>query len=509
MSPRLITSLSLILLGSFINLWAVEETKAPSNVSVMAFNVENLFDLDDKSLYPDFPVTNITEHYWTPEKLAGKLQRIVEVVRTAEDGKGPSVLIIGELEADHSPESTVNVSDFLAAQKDKNYKDILKNDLADDLRGVPVAAWLVKALEDEGLKGYQVVLGDVLDISKEAIQCAILTRFPIKSTKQLHVESARTIVEAEVEIAGESVYVYANHWKSGAGDARQEKVRIQNASVLRKRLDEIFKANPNANVIVGGDLNAHYNQLQRYPKMGRTAVQDVLGSQGNVEKFASASNNGAVLYNLWYDVEPGQRYSDSYQGEWGTLMHIIISKGLANGSGVDYVGNTFGAVVIEGLNAKSQARLPNPVTLYGPGAGVSDHFPVMANFAILKKDDNAGIPLKRPEVSPSEALPEIAGAIDRSKLPRASSIEKMSPEEIANSINDLFVIDGIFLGGGKKTSAVKVGEKTYNLYLPNSKVVEAMKSVTKGSTVQWVGVLQFHKKELEFEINNPKMISPR
>ena len=133
----------------------------------------------------------------------------------------------------------------------------------------------------------------------------------------------------------------------------------------------------------------------------------------------------------------------------------------------------------------------------------------MANFAILNKDDNAGIPLKRPEVSPSEALPEIARAIDRSKLPRASSIEKMSPEEIANSINDLFLIDGIFLGGGKKTSAVKVGEKTYNLYLPNSKVVEAMKSVTKGSTVQWVGVLQFHKKELEFEINNPKMIPPR
>jgi hypothetical protein len=509
MSLRLITSLSLILLGSFINLWAVEETKAPSNVSVMAFNVENLFDLDDKSLYPDFVVTKTTEHYWTPEKLAGKLQRVVEVIRTAEDGKGPSILIISELEADHSPESTVSVSDFLAAQKDKNYKDILKNDLADDLRGVPVAAWFVKALEDEGLKGYQVVLGDVLDINKEAIQCAILTRLPIKSTKQLHVESARTIVEAEVELAGESVYVYANHWKSGAGDARQEKIRIQNASVLRKRLDEVFKTDPNANVIIGGDLNAHYNQLQRYPKMGRTAVQDVLGSQGNVEKFASASNNGAVLYNLWYDVEPGQRYSDSYQGEWGTLMHIIISKGLANGSGVDYVGNTFNAVVIEGLNAKSAARLPNPVTLYGPGAGVSDHFPVMANFAILKKDENAGVPLKRPEVSPSAALPEITGPIDRSKLRRASSIEKMSPEEIANSINDLFVIDGTFLGGGKKTSAVKVGEKTYNLYLPNSKVVEAMKSVTKGSAVQWVGVLQFHKKELEFEINNPNMLAPR
>ena len=378
-----------------------------------------------------------------------------------------------------------------------------------ELRGMPIEAWLVKALEDEGLKGYQVVLGDVLDLSKEASHCAILTRLPIKTTKQLHVEGARTIVEAEVELAGESVYVYANHWKSGAGDAGLEKTRIQNAGVLRKRLDEIFKANPNANVIIGGDLNAHYNQLQRYPKMGRTAVQDVLGSQGNIEKFTSADNNGAVLYNLWYDVEPSQRHSDTFQGEWGTLMQIIISKGLANGSGVDYVGSSFGAVVIDGLNAKSQAHLPNPVTLYGPGAGISDHFPVMATFAIINKDDKAGVPLKRAEVTPSEALVEVPGPIDRSKLIRASALEKMSAEQVANSINDLFVIDGTFLGGGKKTSAVKVGEKTYNLYLSNNKVSQSIKSVAKGTAVQWIGILHFHNNELEFEINNTNFLLPR
>jgi len=509
MSPRLITSLSLILLGSFINLSAAEETKASTNVSVIAFNVENLFDLDDQSLYADFPVTSATEHHWTPEKLAGKLHRLAEVLRTAEDGKGPSILIIDELEADHTPQSTMSVSDFLAAQKDKNYKDILKNDLSDELRGMPIENWLIKALEDEGLKGYQIVLGDVLDLSKEAIHCGLLTRLPIKSTKQLHVQSARTIVEAEVELAGESVYVYANHWKSGAGDAGLEKIRMQNARVLRKRLDEIFKTNPDANVIIAGDLNTHYNQLQRYPKMGRTAVQDELGSQGNIEKFTSASNTGSLLYNLWYDVEPSQRRSDTYQGEWGTLMQIIISKGLANGSGVDYVGGSFGAVIIDGLNAKSQAHLPNPITLYGPGAGISDHFPVMANFTVINKDDKAGVPLKRAEITPSEALLEVAGPIDRSKLPRASSLEKMSPEQIANSINDLFIIDGTFLGGGKKTSAVKVGEKTYNLYLSNNKVTQSIKSVAKGTAVQWVGILHFHNNELEFEINNTNFLLPR
>jgi hypothetical protein len=190
-------------------------------------------------------------------------------------------------------------------------------------------------------------------------------------------------------------------------------------------------------------------------------------------------------------------------------MQIIISKSLANGSGVDYVGGTFSAVIIDGLTAKSKARMPNPVTLYGSGAGVSDHFPVMATFTVYDKDTKAAVPLKRAEVTPSEGLVEIPGPIDRSQLPRASSLEKMSPEQIANSINDLFIIDGTFLGGGKKTSAVKVGEKTYNLYLSNPKVVQSMKSVAKGTAVQWVGILHFHKNELEFEINNTNFLLPR
>jgi hypothetical protein len=85
----------------------------------------------------------------------------------------------------------------------------------------------------------------------------------------------------------------------------------------------------------------------------------------------------------------------------------------------------------------------------------------------------------------------------------------MSPEQIANSINDLFIIDGTFLGGGKKTSAVKVGEKTYNLYLSNNKVTQSIKSVKKDTAVQWVGILHFHNNELEFEINNTNFLLPR
>ena len=84
------------------------------------------------------------------------------------------------------------------------------------------------------------------------------------------------ILETEIEIDGARVYVFNNHWKSGAGTTSMERIRVQNAEVLRDRLDVIFAEDPLADVIIGGDLNSQYNQKLRYPKMPRTGVDDVL-----------------------------------------------------------------------------------------------------------------------------------------------------------------------------------------------------------------------------------------
>ena len=496
---------SILFLTALLSLTAVHaEEKTGSGArpfTVMAYNVENLFDLDAVSLYDDFPVTGSGPERWTPEKLAGKLERIAKVLKTAESGRGPDILILDELEADHTPDSTISAEDFLAAHKGQNYHDILKGELSAELVGTPIEAWLIKALEDEGLTGYKIVLGDIVDLKQEAIHCAILTRLPIKSTHQHHVTAARTIVEAELQVGGETVFVFANHWKSGAGNAQTEPTRIQNAGVARTRIDEILKADPNANIILGGDLNSHYNQKQRYPYMLKTGIQDTLGSQGDAGKLVSG---GADLYNLWYDVAPAERRSDEFQGEWGTLMHLVISRGLADGKGLDYVGGSFSAVVIPGLNAHTYPVVPWRLSNFGPGAGVSDHFPVQADFII--HDSAASLPLSRPEISPAEGLPAFPSELDRGRLQSAKSLSTLSSEQISQSIGELFLLEGIYDGGSKPS--ITIGTTRYPVYVPNPKLLQAIKATKKGETVKWVGQLNFYKGHLEFAISSIDWIKP-
>jgi hypothetical protein len=147
-------------------------------------------------------------------------------------------------------------------------------------------------------------------------------------------------------VDGKLLYLFNNHWKSGASSLKTEPTRVKNAQTLRNRLDEIFQKDPYADVIIGGDFNSQYNQKVRYPKMKPAGLNDILGSQGN-ELVIRGKNRD--LYNLWFELPAEERGSDTYKGEWGTLMQMIISRGLYDLRGVQYVDNSFGVAKIPGL----------------------------------------------------------------------------------------------------------------------------------------------------------------
>ena len=64
------------------------------------------------------------------------------------------------------------------------------------------------------------------------------------------IPNARNILEVELEIDGARLYVFNNHWKSGASDPVTEKIRVASARVLRARLDQILKADPHVDIIL-------------------------------------------------------------------------------------------------------------------------------------------------------------------------------------------------------------------------------------------------------------------
>ena len=474
----------------------------PTEFTVMAYNVENLFDLDRVASYDDYVENPTDPNSYGPSKLKGKLKAITKVLKTINGGQGPDVVILNELEVDHTPESAVpNLKEFLKKHEGTTYEKMLTTEMKDDLRGLPIEAWLLKALEDEGLKGYEIVIGALPGNAKkheDAIKVGILSRLPILSHQTWDTPSARGILEADIQAGDAKFKVLGNHWKSGAGNPAMENIRLGNAQTLRDRLDQILKEDRQADVILGGDFNTQYNQGQRYPFMTKTAIQDILGSQGDPKVLGGEGKPD--LYNLWFDVEPAERYSDEFNGEWGTLIQILITRGLGDGKGIEYVPGSFHHVLVPGVNCRGPLGLPWHWTNYGPGAGASDHFPVVATFRVGRDAGAASVQKAKNSEPQKEAVKVGYDSIDRTQLRNASVLKGASDEEVARAIGEIFMVEGVITK--KRPVLVEVGGKEYSLYSFDENLRKVFSTFAKGQSVKLVAELGMYKGRLQFIVHD-------
>ena len=224
--------------------------------TVLAHNVQNLFDLDGVSAYNDYK-----PEYYGASQLQRKLTNITNLLARFGDGSGPDVVLLQEIELDRT------------AERDKSAAELL-----------------AEALREKGLGPYHLVEGRIKGQSlKESpsIVCVTLSKFPVEKVRMHPLERARPILETKISVNGKPLILFNNHWKSGASSASLEKVRLSNAQVLRKRIDDLLAADPAVDIIVGGDLNSHYNQKQVYGSaMPQTGVNDVLLSHGERNRHA-------------------------------------------------------------------------------------------------------------------------------------------------------------------------------------------------------------------------------
>ena len=69
--------------------------------TVVAYNVENLFDLDGQAGYEDYQSSR-----YRPAHALTKLRTIARVLARYEAGRGPDVVLLSELEVDRTPGTT-------------------------------------------------------------------------------------------------------------------------------------------------------------------------------------------------------------------------------------------------------------------------------------------------------------------------------------------------------------------------------------------------------------------
>ena len=469
--------------------------------SIVAYNVENLFDLDGVASYEDYK----SEKY-TPRHLLVKLSNATKVLSKVDEGRGPDVVVLNEIEIDQTPDdSRVKASEWLDSVKNRTLKEILsESPLPPEIASLPAEFWLVKALEDAGLGRYFVVTpeeppGNHEDGRPRSVKNVILSRFPVKTVKTHHTLNARAILEAQFDIDGHRLTIFANHWKSGAGSPDNERIRMANARTLRERLNEIFKQDPLADVIIAGDLNSHYNQTRRYADFKKSGINEVLGSQGNETALEGGK---ADLYNLWFELPAEKRGSDVYQDQWGTLMHLIVSRGLYDTKGLQYQDNSFEVLEFPGLNADALGR-PLRWSRGSKPAGFSDHFPILARFRVADaKPKSPWMPLVKPSISDSGDLVPVrevsrdkvfSTAINPSTEPPGTDFRK--PEWMGK----IFLINAPGKVGKRGMVTVDVNGITYNTYSPDSKSRDQLrKKATSGQPLKFYGQLNVFNEEWQF-----------
>ena len=135
--------------------------------------------------------------------------------------------------------------------------------------------------------------------------------------------STRKSLAAEVRAHGKKLFVIANHFSSKTGDqplfgrfqppARVSEVaRHGQAQVVNDFVDEILAADPNANIVVLGDIN----------DFDFSETVEIL--------------EGGVLTTLMQTLPTDERYSYVFDGNSQVLDQILVSGNLLEGFPIDY-----------------------------------------------------------------------------------------------------------------------------------------------------------------------------
>jgi endonuclease/exonuclease/phosphatase family metal-dependent hydrolase len=296
------------------------------------WNVENLFDtVDDPNVSGDEEFTPDGPKHWDDKRLETKVDNLSKIICKMNDGHGPDVLGLCEVE---------------------NRK---------------VVEMLVAKLGTLG-RDYQIVHKD--SPSERGIDCALVYDakvFKLADSKFHHVDAGNTrdIVEAKLENGGVPLYVFVDHWPAQTHDEDQ---RSAAADVLRKRLDEILAADPKADAVAIGDFNEDPDSV---------ALKDHLHAVDSSDQMPA----GAVFDTLAL-VHAAGKGTFVWDDKWQMLDHIILTPGMLDEAGYHWKADSSQPVEFpeQLFHSKREGAIDSPSKSYSKNNfhtdGYSDHLPV-------------------------------------------------------------------------------------------------------------------------------------
>ncbi len=306
------------------------------------WNLENLFDIRDAPAErrPEDIKRKIKADLknWTTPVLNQKIKNLSSVINQINDGEGPDILGVCEVENAH-------VLNLLIAKisTGKSY-GIIHHDMKDK-RGIDVAFIYNK-------DKYEFV-------KKEFFHHAVIKRYP-----------TREIVQATLKVkkTGNELILVGNHWPSrSGGQYESEPYRIITGETLSYFIERIQEVKgEDAAIIVMGDFND--DPFSR-------SLTDYALSVIDRDKVVFGRN--PYLYNLMWPLLGQRKASYVFSGTPMMIDQFMVSKGIAKKSG-KYVLNE-DDVKLEIFDGMVSGRYDTPVR-FGqekPNSdGFSDHLPI-------------------------------------------------------------------------------------------------------------------------------------
>jgi predicted extracellular nuclease len=317
--------------------------------TIVFYNVENLFDTANDPATADDEFTPGSELNWNQKKYERKINALAHVISSLSLSQLPEIVGLAEVENDKVLNDLVSSEQLVPG----NYSFIHYE--SPDERGLDVA---------------MLYRPDAFTVTDSK---AIPVIFPSDSA-----ETTRDILYVKGKTKDdETLYFFVNHWKSRSeGVQETEARRIYTAITLRKEIDQIMNKEPDAKIIIMGDLN---------DEPTNRSVHEMLLAN-NKRKNA----NSRELFNLMYDLHnTGNAGSYFYRGTWNMLDNLIITQSLLKdktGYHTDYEG---GKILRQEWmlyrDEKYNETVPNRT--YGGSkyyGGISDHFPI---YVTLRKGE--------------------------------------------------------------------------------------------------------------------------
>ncbi len=314
-------------------------SKGKKELTVVFYNVENLFDTINHPDKRDDDFTPLGKLSWDTKRYNDKVSKLSYVLSSINKEALPGIIGLCEIE---------------------------NREVIEDL------------IDQERLKKGKYRIAHSESPDKRGIDCALIYRkdeFKYLKHKTINIEfpwnkeyKTRDILYVQGLVGRkDTLNIFVNHWPSRqGGQEKSEPSRIFVAKQLKKAVDSIQTKNPFAKIIIMGDFNDEPTDK---------AVIETLKADNNRN-----TNNPMGLYNLMYDLQANNEGSYNYRGDWNMLDNIIVSNSLLNESRgyqtLHNAGRIYRNKYICYKN-KQGANVPSRtfagLKYYG---GFSDHFPV-------------------------------------------------------------------------------------------------------------------------------------